>query len=266
VKFVQHQNTFKELSDPEYLGPDVERGGDKTFMMNGFGWGAGIQDTQPITEDMEMLLAGNHDLDLTLGGDKVVAKYFGLAQTEGDLFVWHERSRTLYTGNPVLAAYGPTMPWLLDGHLQGALQAMRNLRTFVDGQAMPTTIVPAHGTFYSSKNFSVRGDYIDYFTELHNLAVEAVAAGVNLTKAQAQMQQPGYSGYGVYPWVQNSINIPFAFVEAGGKIAKGETCGGVCFPPQGYGTRRKGSACDYCASGQCVSKGKDMFGVVGTCA
>ena len=50
-----------------------------------------------------MLLAGDSDLDLMLGGDKVVAKYFGHAQTPGDQFVWHERSQTLFCGNPIIA-------------------------------------------------------------------------------------------------------------------------------------------------------------------
>lgn len=84
-------------------------------------------------------------------------------------------------------------------------------------------------------------------------------------QALAYIVQPDYQNYTIYGWVHQSINAPFAFVEAGGKIANGETCGGVCFPSQGHGPRGS-PACDYCASGQCVLLGMNMFGVDGTCA
>ena len=134
VKFVMHQNTYFKMADPEHLQAD------KAFMMNAFGYAAGIQATTPITPDMTFLLAGDSDLDLSLGGDVVTAKYFGRAQTSGDLFVWHPRSGSLYTGNPVIAD-GPTMPWLLDGDAAGALQVSHTLN---HSSALLTPIWPLH--------------------------------------------------------------------------------------------------------------------------
>ena len=240
VKFVMHKNTFTSISDEDFLA------GEKSFMQGGFGYGGGIQATAPITEDMQMLLAGDSDLDLMLGGDKVVAKYFGHAQTPGDQFVWHERSQTLFCGNPIIAD-GPSMPWLLDGNVAGAKQAMVNMKEFVDTKANPVTVVPGHGT-PSQNGAYLAGKYIEYLTELQELAAEAVAAGMNLTQAMAHVVQPDYQTYTLYGWVQPSINVPFAFVEAGGKIANGETCGSVCFPAQGHGVHSS-TACDHRTSG-----------------
>ena len=175
VKFVQHQETFKLLSDTDYVK------GDKTFMMNAFGYNAGIQETTPITADMEMMLVGDSDLDLTLGHDTVVAKYFGRAQTHGDLFVWHESSQTLFTGNPIIAD-GPSMPWLLDGGVAGAKQAMVNLKAFVQAQATPPTIVPGHGVI-STAGASIAAGYINYLSELQDLAAEASVANMSFTQA-----------------------------------------------------------------------------------
>jgi hypothetical protein len=195
---------------------------------------------------MQMLLAGDSDLDLMLGGDKVVANYFGHGQTPGDQFVWHERSQTLFCGNPIIAD-GPSMPWLLDGNVAGAKQAMVNMKEFVDTKANPVMVVPGHGT-PSQNGAYLAGKYIEYLTELQELAAEAVAAGMNLTQAMAHVVQPDYQTYTLYGWVQPSINVPFAFVEAGGKIANGETCGSVCFPAQGHGVHSS-TACDHRTSG-----------------
>ena len=176
VKFVQHQETFHLLSDADYLA------GDKTFMMNAFGYNAGIQETTPITADMVMLLAADSDLELTLGHDTVVAKYFGRAQTHGDLFVWHESSQTLFTGNPIIAAVGPSLPWFLDGNVHGAKQALVNLKAFVQAQATPPTIVPGHGVI-STAGASIATSYINYINELQDLTAEAIMANMSLTQA-----------------------------------------------------------------------------------
>ena len=185
-----HKNTFTSISDEDFLA------GEKSFMQGGFGYGGGIQATAPITEDMQMLLAGDSDLDLMLGGDKVVAKYFGHGQTPGDQFVWHERSQTLFCGNPIIAD-GPSMPWLLDGNVAGAKQAMVNMKEFVDTKANPVMVVPGHGT-PSQNGAYLAGKYIEYLTELQELAAEAVAAGMNLTQAMAHVVQPDYQTYTLY--------------------------------------------------------------------
>ena len=176
VKFVQHQETFHLLSDADYLA------GDKTFMMNALGYNAGIQETTPITADMVMLLAADSDLELTLGHDTVVAKYFGRAQTHGDLFVWHESSQTLFTGNPIIAAVGPSLPWFLDGNVQGGKQALVNFKAFVQAQATPPQIVPGHGVI-STAGASIATSYINYINELQDLTAEAIMANMSLTQA-----------------------------------------------------------------------------------
>ena len=81
--------------------------------------------------------------------------------------------------------------------------------------------MPGHGT-PSQNGAYLAGKYIEYLTELQELAAEAVAAGMNLTQAMAHVVQPDYQTYTLYGWVQPSINVPFAFMEAGGKIANGE--------------------------------------------
>ena len=146
------------------------------------------------------------------------------------------------------------------------MQAIRNVHTFVAAQPSPITIVPGHGAiFKASGSSSTFSALVDYLTTLQSKATEAVVAGMNLTHANVHLQMPSYSGYSLYPWVQNSINGPFAFVEAGGKIAAGETCGQVCWPPQGNGPHHS-NACSFCASGQCdTTLGPDAFWVMGQC-
>jgi len=140
------------------------------------------------------------------------------------------------------------MPWLLDGNVAGAKQAMVNMKEFVDTKANPVTVVPGHGT-PSQNGAYLAGKYIEYLTELQELAAEAVAAG----------HEP-HAGYGARGAARlpdvHALRLGAAFhqrpvrLRGGrcGKIANGETCGSVCFPAQGHGVHSS-TACDHRTSG-----------------
>ena len=73
---------------------------------------------------------------LDLGGRKVELRFFGPANTTGDLALWDPRTRTLVTGDIVVA---PTPYSFGSYHSEwiGVLDAMRALK--------PARIVPGHG-------------------------------------------------------------------------------------------------------------------------
>jgi len=240
VTFVMHKKTR------EYLGKKAD--GEKAFLSASLNPNAGISETKPIFKGMRPRDVVHKDIELVKG--EVTVKWFGFAQTGGDVSVFHHASKTLWVGNPIIAIGGPTLPWLLDGHVDEVQQSLARMKKFM---AEVHLTVPGHGP-PSSNAVDTISNYEEYLTKLQDVARKSVKAGDNL----AQMNEKSYdavaeyTGYSVWQWVHYGMNVPFAFVEAGGKLEDGESCAYVCFAPGGFGVGLNShSRCKHCQSGYC---------------
>ncbi|CZF86467.1 hypothetical protein [Grimontia marina] len=94
-------------------------------MMQNFGNGRGTEEI--VATDADILIGKGGTIGLDLGGKNVEIIDFGFAQTGGDLFVWEPKSKTMWTGNPVITVK-PSLPWLLDGHLLETLDSVKKVQ------------------------------------------------------------------------------------------------------------------------------------------
>jgi len=197
---IQHQNTSRYVS--EHLEDD------KAFMIKNFGTGRGIESIQARTGSV--LIPTGGQLTLDLGGKRVEIIDFGFAQTGGDLFVWESKSKTLWTGNAVVAVK-PALPWLLDGHLLETLNTLNKVYAFLPADAK---VVPGHGTPITREDIKW---HIDYLETIKTQVKAAIEKGLPLEETVKAVSMPEFSGYALFGWVHPSLNVPAAYEDLGGK-------------------------------------------------
>ena len=196
VTIIQHVNT--KLYIDKHFKQDTE------FMMQHFGAGRGIEEVVPRTGDI--LLAEKGEMVLDLGGQEIVIRDFGFAQTGGDLFVWHPVAKVLWTGNPIISTK-PALPWLLDGHLVDTLNTLTKVYEVIPAD---TRIVPGHGPV--SDRSAIKW-HMDYLTAVRDHVQTAVTEGLSLEQTVEKVKLPEYSGYALFGWVHPSLNIPAAYKD-----------------------------------------------------
>jgi len=181
---------------------------DKTFMINNFGKGRGIEEIKARTGDV--LVAPGSTVKLDLGGKTVDVIDFGYAQTGGDLWVWEPQSKVMWSGNPVIAPK-PALPWLLDGHLVATLETLRRVYDFLPADAR---IVPGHGVPMHKEDLKW---HMDYLATVQTQVRAALAEGLSLEDTVKRVAMPEFSGYALFGWVHPGLNVPAAYKDLSGK-------------------------------------------------
>lgn len=194
TRLVQHVQTA------HFIATHLDQ--DKAFMLQNFGQGRGIE---PIrAREPDILVPAGGKLVLDLGGRQVEILDFGFAQTGGDLFVWDAQSRTLWAGNPVIAAK-PALPWLLDGKLVQTLATLQKVYDFLPADA---TIVPGHGVPMPREGLRW---HLDYLQAVQSGVNDALARGLSLEQTVAELKMPQFRGYQLFDWVHPVLNVPAAY-------------------------------------------------------
>lgn len=197
---IQHQNTSR------YIREHLEE--DKAFMIKYFGTGRGIELIRGRAANV--LIQKDGRLALDLGGKQVEIIDFGFAQTGGDLFVWEPQSKTMWTGNPVIAVK-PALPWLLDGHLLETLATLRKVHAFLPPDAK---VVPGHGSLMTRDDIHW---HIDYLETVKTQVKAAIDKGLSLEETVKAVTMPEFSGYALFGWVHPGLNVPAAYKDLAGK-------------------------------------------------
>jgi cyclase len=200
TRLVQHEQTAR------FIGTHLEQ--DKAFMLQHFGKGRGIEAIRAREPDILVPTGGKLVLDL--GGRQVEVYDFGFAQTGGDLFVWDPQSKTMWTGNPVIAAK-PALPWLLDGKLVATLATLQKVYDFLPPDA---TVVPGHGVPMPRDGLRW---HLDYLEAVHSGVKDAVARGLSLEQTVAELKMPEFRGYQLFDWVHPGLNVPAAYKDLAAK-------------------------------------------------
>ncbi len=193
---IQHANTRNYV--------DQHLGDDKSFMIQNFGAGRGIEEIKARTGDL--LVPPGGKLTLDLGGKIVEVIDFGFAQTGGDLWVWEPQSKVMWAGNPVIAAQ-PALPWLLDGHLVATLETLRRVYDFLPADAR---IVPGHGVAITREAMKWQ---IDYLAAVRQQVQAALDQGLSLEQTVKQVTMPEFAGYALFGWVHPQLNVPAAYKD-----------------------------------------------------
>ena len=200
TRLVQHEQTAR------FIGAHLEQ--DKAFMLQHCGKGRGIE---PIrAREADILVPAGGKVVLDLGGRQVEIHDFGFAQTGGDLFVWDPQSRTMWTGNPVIAAK-PALPWLLDGKLVPTLATLQKVYEFLPPDA---TVVPGHGVPMPRDGLRW---HLDYLKAVQTGVKDALARGLSLEQTVAEIKMPEFRGYQLFDWVHPGLNIPAAYKDLAAK-------------------------------------------------
>lgn len=200
TRLVQHEQTAR------FIASHLEQ--DKAFMLQNFGKGRGIEPI--LAREPDIVIPAGGTLVLDLGGRQVEIHDFGFAQTGGDLFVWDLRSKTLWAGNPVIAAK-PALPWLLDGKLVQTLETLQRVYDFLPPDA---TIVPGHGVPMPREGLLW---HLDYLKAVQSGVKDALARGLNLEQTVAELKLPAFRGYQLFDWVHPGLNVPAAYKDLAGK-------------------------------------------------
>lgn len=194
TRIIQHSVT------QEYI--DQHFKADTEFMIQNFGTGRGIEQIVPV--DADILVAKNGKITVDLGGKSVDIIDFGFAQTGGDLFVWEQQSKVLWTGNPIITVK-PSLPWLLDGHLLETLESLKQVYAFLPSDAV---IVPGHGS--PMKREDIRW-HIDYLETVKREVQTAIDDGLTLDQTVERVKMPEFDGYALFGWVHPGLNVPAAY-------------------------------------------------------
>lgn len=196
TRIVQHVNARN------YIAKHLED--DKAFMMKHFGTGRGIEAIK--AREADILVAPMSRVSLDLGGKTVDIMDFGFAQTGGDLWVWEPQSKTMWSGNPIIAAK-PALPWLLDGHLVATLETLTRVYDFLPADAR---IIPGHGKAIGREDIKW---HIDYLIAVRKGVQKAIDQGLSLEKTVQQVSLPDYKGYVIFDWVHSGLNVPAAYKD-----------------------------------------------------
>ena len=196
TKVIQHSNAQK------YVNAHFKK--DTEFMIKNFGKGRGIEEITPDTGDILIETGGKIRIDL--GGKFVDIIDFGFAQTGGDLFVWESDSKTLWTGNAIIASK-PALPWLLDGHLVKTLATLQKVYDFLPEDAR---VVPGHGSVINRDDINW---HIDYLATIKSQVEVAIKEGLTLEQTVKKVAMPEFAGYALFGWVHPGLNVPAAYKD-----------------------------------------------------
>jgi cyclase len=196
TRVIQHTRTR------DFIGNHLEA--DKSFMIQYFGAGRGIEPIRARTADILIPPGGRVTIDL--GGMRVDIIDFGFAQTGGDLFVWEPDSKVMWAGNPVIASK-PSLPWLLDGHLAETLHTLTRVYDFLPAGAR---VVPGHGVPLSREDLRW---HIDYLAAVKSNVQAALMRGLSLEETVKHTPMPEYRGYVLFDWVHPGLNVPAAYKD-----------------------------------------------------
>ncbi len=202
--FPKTTENIQHPATKEYIEFDFEA--DRAFMLNLIGRNKGIEDVSARSGDV---LVQDY-LAIDLGGKTVEIRYFGFAQTAGDLVVWLPAERILWVGN-MIQAPEPALPWLLEGRHQKTISTLMKMKEFLPDTA---TIIPGHGKPMRKDeiNFGIR-----YLETLSQLMQEAIDNGVTLERAVATIRMSEYENYSLYAWAHQQVNIPAAHRDLVGR-------------------------------------------------
>lgn len=196
VHIVQHQRTA------EYIATHFAE--DIAFMKMNFGNDQGLDELRPVAADI--LVGGSTPFVLDLGGIEVSARYYGFAQTGGDLFVHVPSAKIVWTGNPLVAAQ-PAVPWLLAGHAGEVNTTLSQVRASLPPD---TRIIPGHDhpTDAHGMDFS-----INYLSNLLSEVGSAKTQGLTVEQTVARVTLPSFQGYKIWDWVHKQVNVPSTYAE-----------------------------------------------------
>ena len=121
------------------------------------------------------------DTSIDLGGRIVVLKHPGLANTTGDLVAWDEKTKTLVTGDIVVA---PT-PYSFGSYHSEWIDVLAALRAL-----SPARIVPGHGPVMNDDAYLRRLEAL--LAETRTQVRAAIAAGKTLEQAQKEITLPAF--------------------------------------------------------------------------
>lgn len=193
---IQHKNTN------HYIRNHLKD--DKAFMIQHFGSNRGIEPI--IARNANILVPKDGKIILNLGGKQVEIIDFGFAQTGGDLFIWEPQSKTMWTGNAIVATK-PALPWLLDGHFLETLATLKKVYAFLPDDAK---VVPGHGTIMTRNDIQW---HIDYLEAVKGEVQAAIDQGLSLDDTVKAVTLPRFSGYALFGWVHPALNIPAAYKD-----------------------------------------------------
>lgn len=195
VEVVQHARTADFIA--ANFAEDVE------FMKTNFGEDQGLDEIAPVAADIRV---GDEGWSVDLGGKTVEARYYGFAQTPGDLFVWVPDAKVLWTGNAFVAEE-PALPWLLAGQGEAAEVTLRAVQDSLPADAI---VVPGHGRplVPSGMNF-----YLEYLAAMIAGVRAAVADGLTLEQTVAAVTLEDFQGYALWGWIHEQVNVPNTYHE-----------------------------------------------------
>jgi glyoxylase-like metal-dependent hydrolase (beta-lactamase superfamily II) len=196
VHVVQHQRTA------EYIAAHFQE--DVAFMKMNFGADQGLDEVRAVAADT--LVTDSTPYRVDLGGIEVEARYYGFAQTGGDLFVHVPSAKVVWTGNPLVAAK-PAVPWLLAGHAQEVGTTLSQVRAVLPAD---TLVIPGHDhpTNPQGLDFS-----INYLNTLRNEVSSAKSRGLTVDQTVAAVTMAPYQGYAIWDWVHKVVNVPATYAE-----------------------------------------------------
>jgi glyoxylase-like metal-dependent hydrolase (beta-lactamase superfamily II) len=180
--------------------------GIKTFMVNLFGTGRGIENT--VFRPADIVIPKNGDLKIDMGGGKIVELLnISPAQSQADLFVWMPNQKVFWAGNPFIAE-SPAIPWLFDGVF---LEPAVNLKKVYDFLPDDAIIIPGHGRITNKAGIKYT---IDYVEELKKEVEAAVDKGLSLEQTKAAVTMKEFDkGYVLFNWLHYNFNLPNAYKD-----------------------------------------------------
>lgn len=195
VEVVQHERTADAIA--EHFDEDV------AFMEANFGADQGLDEIEPVAADIRVPDAG---WSVDLGGITVEARYYGFAQTPGDLFVYVPEAAVMWTGNAFVAEE-PAIPWLLAGHGDAAEVTLAAVQASLPADAQ---VVPGHGRPRgpAALDFS-----IDYLRALLSGVGAAVDDGLSVEETVAAVTLDEFQGYALWSWIHQQVNVPGTHAE-----------------------------------------------------
>jgi len=173
---------------------------DRRFMLGLMGKGKGIERVQSRSADITV----SDMISIDLGGRAIEIRHFGFAQTPGDLVIWTPDAKVLWVGN-MIQAPSPALPWLLEGRHRETVETLTKVR---DSLPEDATIIPGHGRPMrpADIDFPIR-----YLRELDAAVSAAIAEGRSVEGTLAAVRMPHYSGYSLFEWAHNTVNVPAAY-------------------------------------------------------